>query len=89
MKKKMMKALRDLNAYIDDDRQKLCDRIHDLELSHKRMERLLRRCSVVLHLLPNTLIIDEVLDLKVRISQELSYPYCCVNYKMKGGKKCG
>ena len=42
-KLKIQKSLRDLNAFIDGDRQKLCDRIHGLELSHKRMEKLLRR----------------------------------------------
>lgn len=40
--KRIQKALSNLNAYIDDDRQRLCDRIKNLEKSHKRMIRLFK-----------------------------------------------
>lgn len=92
MKKKTMKAIKDLNAYIDDDRQKICDRLHDMELSHKRLERLLRRW---LWLSRHDVEIAEYESLHVvygelirQTRQELSYPYFRANYKVKGGKKC-
>lgn len=40
--KRIQKALCNLNAYIDGDRQQLCDRIKGLEKSHKRMMKLLK-----------------------------------------------
>lgn len=77
--KAIMKALKNLNAYVDDDRQKLCDRCHDLELSHKRLENLLRlslscmyNCS---NYVPAGSDFERLAKLYVRINRELSYPY--------------
>lgn len=93
MKKKMLKAIKDLNAYIDDDREKLCDRIHDLELSHKRMERLLRcfiRMMKYSYMDTNTeqnyLVYMSLCKFYADVKKELSYPYFRKNYKVKGGK---
>lgn len=93
MKKKMMKALKELNAYIDDDRQKLCDRLHDLELSRKRMEKLLRRFVDMMkysYMDTNTernyLVYLDLCKFYTDVKKELSYPYFRVNYKQKGGK---
>lgn len=85
MKKRMMKAIRNLNAYIDDDRQKLSDRCHDLELSRKRLMRLLDLSFNALKKY-NTLPAEYIVGLMVRIDRELSYPYLRVNWKTKGGK---
>lgn len=36
---RIQKALSNLNAYIDDDRQRLCDRVKCLEFWHKRLTK--------------------------------------------------
>lgn len=43
--RKLVKMLRKLNEAIDEDREKLCDRIGYLELSHNRMYELLKACK--------------------------------------------
>ena len=86
MKKKMMKAIRDLNAYIDDDRQKLCDELYEIKLSHKRLESLVR--SFVKAARSEEIDMNYFGRLVMRAEMELSYPYFRVNYKVKGGKKC-
>lgn len=77
----MMKALKELNAYIDNDRQKLCDRLHDLELSHKRLESLVRSFVKVAH----TKDVDDYYFcwLVNRAEKELSYPYFRCNERIK------
>ena len=88
MKKRMMKAIKELNAYIDNDREKLCDELHAIKLSHKRMERLLKQVSYFMRWLdymPEQISREgKVLD--SRILNELSYPYFRVQHRMKGGK---
>lgn len=84
MKKKMMKAIKELNAYIDNDREKLCDELHELKLSHKRLESLVR--SFVKAARSETIDMDYFGRLVMRAEMELLYPYFRVNYKMKGGK---
>lgn len=91
MKKKMMKAIKELNTYIDNDREKLCDRVHELELSYKRMERLLGETLRFFNKLYNSnsqclITWSDIDKLCFKIKNELSYPYFRVNYKMKGGK---
>lgn len=91
MKKKMMKALKDFNAYIDNDREKLCDELHEIKLSHKRMERLLRETLNFFNKLYNSdfqhsVPWSEVDSLFFKIKDELSYPYHRVNWKTKGVK---
>lgn len=85
MKKKMMKAIRDLNAYIDGDRQKLCDELHEVKLSHKRLERLLKRFLEISRYFDFTFI-PIIQKLHEDVQNELSYPYYRVNWKVKGGK---
>ena len=46
MKKKDIKALKGIEQVLNEDYERLCDRIHGLELSHKRMLRLLRACEI-------------------------------------------
>lgn len=41
MDTKIIKSLRNLNRFIDDDYQKLCDCYHNLELSHNRKKKAL------------------------------------------------
>lgn len=88
MRKKMMKALKDLNGYIDNDREKLCDRLHDMELSHKRMEKLLKECLYFFNrdIYGVEFSVQFKAKLINKIKNELSYPYFRVNYRMKGGK---
>ena len=90
MQKKMMKALKDLNGYIDNDREKLCDELHEIKLSHKRMERLLRMTLTFLDGMfddvPAEIGLVRALELQDRIKRELSYPGFRVQYRMKGGK---
>ena len=81
--KRIMKALKDLNAYVDDDRQKLCDRLYDLELSHKRKIKLLKYCLSYLDAIPGGKYRDILVS---RIEQELSYSSYRVNWKKKGKK---
>lgn len=94
MKKKMMKAIKELNAYIDNDRQELCDELSELKLSHKRMEKLLKQVSYFmrwLDFMPEQVCREgKVLD--ARILNELSYPYLRRNWgythKQEPGHYC-
>lgn len=96
--KTIMKALKNLNAYVDDDRQKLCDRCHDLELSHKRLEKLCREALVGIKTLKryvengsihveswfcNESFFCSLFSLRDRIERELSYPYFRANGRIK------
>lgn len=80
----MMKAIKDLNAYIDNDRQKLCDELHEIKLSHKRLESLVRQFVKAAR--TDCIDMDYFGLLVMRAEAELSYPYFRKNYKMKGGK---
>lgn len=75
MRKKMLKAIKELNDYIDNDREKLCDRIHNLELSHKRQERLLKRFLEIGKYFKIYLIGPVWDKLYDDVKAELSYPY--------------
>lgn len=90
MKKKMMKAIKELNAYIDDDRQKLCDRCHDLELSYNRARRFINKIDGILKYYQDNYACEslrfELSTLRGQIHSFLCYPYLRVNYRMKGGK---
>lgn len=52
MNMKILKCLRNVNRFIDDDYQKLCDRYHSLELSHNRKKRALKQIRDFLYNLP-------------------------------------
>lgn len=90
MKKRMMKAIKELNAYIDNDREKLCDELHNIKLSHKRLENLLRLSLSCMrncfNYVPEGGDFEKLANLYVCINRELSYPYFRVNWKVKGGK---
>lgn len=90
MKKKMMKAINDLNAYIDNDRKKLCDELHEVKLSHKRLEKLVVAFVKVAR--------SEYMDMKylvrlvAKAENELAYPYLRRNWgythKQEPGHYC-
>lgn len=77
MRKKMMKAVKELNDYIDNDREKLCDKLHDLELSHKRLESLVR--AFVKAARSQEMDMDYFGRLVMRAEAELMYPYYRLN----------
>lgn len=94
MKKKMMKAIKELNAYIDNDREKLCDELHEVKLSHKRMEKLLRRFIEMMrysYMDTNTernyLVYLDLCKFYTDVKKELSYPYLRCNCVFKKGGK--
>lgn len=80
----MLKAIKELNAYIDDDREKLCDELRNIKLSHKRLESLVR--SFVKAARSEAIDMDYFGRLVMRAEMELSYPYYRVHYRLKGGK---
>lgn len=85
--KAIMKALKNLNAYVDDDRQKLCDRCHDLELSYNRARRFVNKIDRTLKYFQDNYACEslrfELSTLRGQIHSFLCYPYLRVNERIK------
>ena len=90
MKKKMMKAIKELNAYIDNDRQELCDELSELKLSHKRLEKLV--AAFVKAARSDYMDIKYFTRLVEKAENELAYPYLRRNWgythKQEPGHYC-
>lgn len=94
----LAKALAKVHGLIDLDYSKLYDKYRDLELSHNRLEKLLKR---VLFLIENCQISPifefgfDIFDVRLDdarlhddILRELKNPLYRVRERKKGGKKC-
>lgn len=78
----VLKGFAKINKFLDEDYQKLSDKVKDLELSHNRMRKLLK---MTLKMLESEFYLEDMQYLHRRITLEL---YGLENYKgLKGGRK--
>ena len=81
---KNVKAMLKISDVLDDRYKKLCDRYHDLELSHNRKVCLLKRAAELLSYISTTDdMVQEVHYLYLAILADLNYPLCRVYERRK------
>ena len=90
MKRKITKALLQLNINLDAEQKKLYDRTHNLELSHNRDKRFLNKIDKDLKQIQDDLryksdteCIQNIQKLRDKINLKLCYPYLRTNWGVK------